>query len=212
MPTTGSCQGVASRHHGADSLTPRFLPPFEWRSRTLRQIKTGSTHFPKLGRRLLFTIVEILLRISSSRFPYVNWMMLFLNYCLMDLNILLEMEDFPCDWEFLLKMFYRIFWENSIFLDYLCVFSFFQLDKVIAGIFGSEGSKILLFHILGFHIISLERNIININIIKYSFNFNLISYNSIFRIDRRDFVFFIFLFTRNVQSIIGIRRLCKLFL
>lgn len=120
MPATASCQGVASRHHGADSLTPRFLPPFEWRSRTLRQIKTGSTHFPKPGRRLLFTIVEILWRISSSRFPHVNWTMLFYKSLLMDFigsggfrswfRILLEI---------FIESFERIlyFWSIFVFLE-----------------------------------------------------------------------------------------------
>lgn len=70
----------------------------------------------------------------------------------MDLNILLEMEDFAYDWEFLLS-FLREFY---IFRLSLCFFLFFQVDKVIAGIFGSEGSK------------SYRKEVL-INTIKYSF-------------------------------------------
>lgn len=57
----------------------------------------------------------------------------------------------------MIENFYWVFWENSIFLDYLYVFFlFFQVDKVIAGIFGSEGSK------------SYRKEVL-INTIKYSF-------------------------------------------
>lgn len=70
----------------------------------------------------------------------------------MDLNILLEVEDFAYDWEFLLS-FLREFY---IFRLSLCFFLFFQVDKVIAGIFGSEGSK------------SCRKEVL-INTIKYSF-------------------------------------------
>lgn len=57
----------------------------------------------------------------------------------------------------MIENFYWVFWENSIFLDYLYVFFLFsQVDKVIAGIFGSEGSK------------SYRKEVL-INTIKYSF-------------------------------------------
>lgn len=70
----------------------------------------------------------------------------------MDLNILLEVEDFAYDWEFL-SSFLREFY---IFRLSLCFFLFFQVDKVIAGIFGSEGNK------------SYRKEVL-INTIKYSF-------------------------------------------
>lgn len=70
----------------------------------------------------------------------------------MDLNILLEVEDFAYDWEFLLS-FLREFY---IFRLSLCFFFVLQVDKVIAGIFGSEGSK------------SYRKEVL-INTIKYSF-------------------------------------------